>query len=88
MLGEVARLRASFTQGGDAVDPTTATITVRKPDKTVEAYTGSQLKKESTGVYRVDVVLDQAGTWRWRVDGTGRAQGAGEATIYVQSRSV
>jgi hypothetical protein len=78
---------------------TTVTLTVRKPDGTVEeveieeaavddealaeAATGETLTGV-TGVYRADIDLDMSGTWRYRWDGVGALQESGSGRFRVQ----
>jgi hypothetical protein len=72
---------------GDAVDPTDITMVVTEPDGTATTYTFNgtpPLSKENTGRYYVDVTLDQAGLWSYRLAWTGAAVGAEEAQLHVR----
>lgn len=73
------RLRATFTRLGALADPTAVTVTVKDPagTKTVYTYAGSQIVKDSTGVYHYDLTVNQAGTWTYRWRSTGVAQAVG-----------
>jgi len=73
--------RAPFTDlNGAAVDPTSVTLHVLKPDGSTLAYgwpvtaTNGTLTKESTGRFYMDVLIDQAGRWKINQSGTGLAQ--------------
>jgi hypothetical protein len=78
------------TVGGAVTDPTTITLTVQKPDTTETAYTYAlaTLSKESTGRYYVDVTLDQAGLWSYRLAGTGAVIAVEEAQLHVRKSNV
>lgn len=68
-------------------DPTVVTMRFRKPDGTRTAYvygTNAEAVRSSTGVYYVDLSIDQAGVWTWRWEGTGgTAAAADEADFTV-----
>jgi len=72
---------------GDQAAPTTVTLTVRHPDGEVEVIANSsatagdltiagaampdQTLEDETGVYKADVVPDEAGFWFYKWAGTG-----------------
>lgn len=80
--GNVARLTASFTDmTGQAVDPTTVTFIVRKPDGTTDTPAPT---KDAVGVYHVDETIDSAGEWLWRATGTGAAAASADSSFTVE----
>lgn len=62
------------------VDPDTVTATVRRPDGMTSAPTVSH---PSVGVYRVSVVADAEGPWRYRFVGTGAYAGVAEGAFII-----
>lgn len=85
--GDVVVCAVEFTAGGGFVDPGALSFKVRKPDGTVTTYVygvDAQLVRESQGVYEVDVVADEEGTWQYRFEGTGASQSASEGEFYVK----
>jgi hypothetical protein len=76
---------------GTAIDPTSVNFQVTSPAGTVTAYTygsDTQLVKDSTGHYHVDVSASVDGVWAYRFYSTGTGQAASEATFVVESRFV
>jgi hypothetical protein len=68
-----------------ATDPTTVVCRVKAPDGTVTTPTPI---KDATGAYHVDVDATQHGTYRYRWEGTGAAQGAEEGRFDVRRSGV
>lgn len=102
-IGDVARIgnpsqattAAAFTTlAGAATDPTAVVLTIVKPDATQLVYgwpsagADGTLTRESAGRFYTDVLLDQAGTWRWRLAGTGDVTAASEASLRVDRSRV
>lgn len=86
---------AAFTVlSGTATDPTAVTLTVQRPDATQLIYgypsagTDGTLTRESAGRFYRDVILDAAGVWYWRLDGTGAVTAAAEGAFYVQPTAI
>lgn len=85
---------AFATLAGTATDPTAVTLDVRKPDATILRYgwpsagTNGTLTRESAGRFYADVEIDQAGTWRFRLAGTGTVTAASEGSLRVQRQRV
>lgn len=79
---------AAFTDiSGAATDPTSVTLTVRKPDGTLLSYgyptgTDGNLTKETTGRFYYDVAIDQNGLWHWRLSGEGAVVTSEEGVLY------
>lgn len=90
-LNDLVRCKARFRNPDNAdayVDPTTVTFKFKNPAGTTTTYvygTDAQLVKESTGVYRVDVAANAAGTWHWRFESTGTGKAAEEGTFRVEA---
>jgi hypothetical protein len=82
--GDTARLSVAFTVGGVATDPTSISATVRKPDATTTAYTSGQITHDGTGLYHLDVTVDQSGEWAYKFTGTGTAADVGPGIFYVK----
>ena len=76
---------------GDPSDPTDITLVVAKPDGDADTYTFNgtpPLSKEAVGRYYVDVTLDQAGLWTYRLAGTGAVVIAEEGQLHVRKSGV
>lgn len=73
------------------IDPTTVVCRVKAPDGTVTSKTyGSDVEvvRDATGVYHLLVLITQSGTYRYRWEGTGAAQGAEEGRFDVRRSGV
>ena len=86
-IGDLVRLSATFTStAGALADPTKVTFVVNDPSgnssTTTSASTG--VVHPSTGLYTLDVDVDEAGVWQYRVNSTGVVTTAGEA--YFRAR--
>ena len=86
---------AAFTNlAGTATDPTAVTLVIQKPDGTQLAYgwpaagVSGTLVRESAGRFYFEVLIDQSGTWRQRLAGTGAIVAAAEGSLRVQRRRV
>ena len=102
-IGDVARLgnpsqattAAAFTTlAGTATDPTAVTLEILQPDGTRLEYgwpsagADGMLTRESAGRFYTDLLLTQAGTYRWRLAGTGAVAAASEASLRVDRSRV
>ncbi len=69
-LGATARVSATFRDASDGtlIDQGGIAAVVTRPDGTDTSYSG-QIVHDSTGVYHLDLVTDQAGTWRGKFVG-------------------
>jgi uncharacterized protein YfaS (alpha-2-macroglobulin family) len=87
--GDLVRCTAAFTDtAGTAIDPTTVSFRVKDPAGTITTYaygTDSELVKDSTGNYHVDIDANTDGIWAYRFSSTGAGQAAAEATFRVNS---
>ena len=85
--GDLVRVTGTFTQSTTVLDPTTVLFSFSKPDGTTTTTyvytTNTQLVKDSTGIYHVDLNADQSGVWYYRFfsQGTGQAAQEGEFTV-------
>lgn len=76
-MNSVVRLRAVFrtpktaTPPSELIDPTSVTLRIQLPDKTVEnrTYGVSGIDKDDVGLYSATLPLDQEGTYYWRWTG-------------------
>lgn len=90
-VGQIVRFKGTFTDpnNNDApIDPTDVYIAYLDPSEnltTLHYDVDVDLKKESTGIYYVDVEMDEAGRWYYRVYSTGVGQAAGEAFVDVKT---
>jgi hypothetical protein len=50
------------------VSPTTVTVNVLSPSGVVSHPTAAE---ESEGVWRFEIPVDEAGTWRWSIESSG-----------------
>jgi hypothetical protein len=86
---------AAFTNlAGVATDPSAVTLTVQKPDGSELVYgwpsagTNGTLTRESAGRFYFDVIIDQAGRWRFKLVGTGTVTAAAEGVLAVDRSRV
>jgi hypothetical protein len=88
--GDLVRCTGTFTDAIDnnaAVDPTVVNVSVRDPSGNVTTYvynTDDEVNKSGTGIYYIDVNLDEAGRWYYRWHSTGTGQAAGENTMVAR----
>lgn len=84
---QTKQIAVTFKNASAAVtDPTTVTFTFRAPTGTVTTYTNgvdSQLVKDSTGVYHVNLTCSSAGAWHCVFKGVGVVNQAAYVTLYV-----
>ena len=70
-------------------DPTTLSLLVRSPSRTVTTYTEpDDITKDDIGDYHYDLELTEAGTWHYRWVGTGVAAGAAEGQLRCRRQTV
>ncbi len=82
-VGDGIRLTGTFTISGSGTNPGTATITVTDPS---EVVTTPAVGNGTDGVYLVDVIVDEVGTWYYRWTGTGAVIAASESHFFVRKR--
>lgn len=86
VVGNTVRLATATAfknSAGVITDPTTVAVKYRKPDGTV--VTNNAPTKDGTGLYHVDVVIDQVGEWWYRFEGHGNLEAASVASFYVET---
>lgn len=93
-VGDVIRLRGSFTNSAEAaVDPTSVTLQYRRLEANVASYTTlvygvDSVVKAGTGEYYHDAAFTQEGEWRFRWNGFGANAAAGEQALLMRTRWV
>jgi hypothetical protein len=92
-VGDEVRITGTFTDAdGNAQDPTAVFFAFLAPSATsattYEYGTDAELVKDSTGVYYVDLDLDEAGLWRYRFYSTGTGQAADEGYLHAREQEV
>jgi hypothetical protein len=82
-------LTCSFVaeDGVTPLDPTVVFLYVQAPDGTEQTYTGDQLTRVSAGVYTTTVLVDQAGSWICKGQGTGSVPVTSSDLYFRVSRS-
>jgi hypothetical protein len=84
----------AFTTNGLPTDPTAVTLTIKKPDLTLLVYGwpvaagAGTLTRESAGRFYAELTYDMAGTWHYRLEGTGAAVAAEEGRVKVSTSKV
>jgi uncharacterized protein YfaS (alpha-2-macroglobulin family) len=86
VIGQCVRVTASFTSSNTPTDPTMVTFLIKTPAGVVSSYVygvDTAPVKDGVGVYHMDVFPNAAGTWTYRVEGTGTAAAALESSFSV-----
>lgn len=86
--GDRPRCKAEFKLNSTLTDPSSITFKYKKPDgvSTSLVYgVDSDLKRESTGIYYVDLDINLSGQWFYRFEGTGTVQAASESKFTVRT---
>ncbi len=84
----------AFSTGGTAVDPDGVSLTIQRPDQTQLTYgwpgsgTDGVLTREAPGRFYADVILDQPGTWKFKLAGSGTVNAVEEGRIRVERSRV
>lgn len=89
-INDKPRLQYTVTDENNSVtDPSTINLRVTKPDGTSTdySYAAETLTKDSTGIYYVEVVMDQVGDWNIRWETTA-PQTAEEGSFIVRRNKV
>jgi hypothetical protein len=92
-VGDEVKLKGEFSDAdGTAQDPTTVTFAFLAPSAssaTEYVYgTDAEVIKEDTGIYYVNLAVDEAGVWRCRFYSTGTGRGAAEDYFHVREQEV
>lgn len=87
-VGDVVKLTCSFSVDEQETDPTTVTLTVKRPSGIVTSYTfaAGDITKSSTGVYTMDIAITEPGLWWYEWLGTGTAASAEQGNFVVRKR--
>lgn len=91
-VGDLVRVTGTFTDSdGSAVDPTALKIYYKAPGGTIteKLYgTDTDVIKDSTGVYHLDIDINASGRWFYRFVGTGSAQAADEYWFNIERLNI
>lgn len=88
-VGDLVRVTGTFTDiDSVATDPDVVRCKYQDPsgNDTTDVYGVGSTVKSATGVYYLDIDIDEAGTWFYRFEGEtsgGEGQGAAESNFYV-----
>lgn len=85
--GDLIRCSILIKVSDTPTDPTTLKYKVKDPAGTSTTYTygtDAALVRDSVGAFHIDISVTLAGTYRYRWESTGTAQGAEEDTFVVQ----
>lgn len=87
-IGNIITLTGTFKNGEGAVaDPTVVKVTVENPDGEETTYiyeTDDEVVNVSTGIYTIDIDIDQSGTWYYRWWSTGLIKAARQNLFEVE----
>lgn len=89
IVGQSARITVAITDAAEiAVDPGALRLKVKPPTgaalRTYDYGASAEIVKDADGQYHADIVLDAAGTWSWRWEGTAAPHvGVGEGMLTV-----
>jgi uncharacterized protein YfaS (alpha-2-macroglobulin family) len=84
-VGDMVRLQVAFKDfDGMPRDPATVTLRIRKPSGMVVSVSDIQHPTPGSGVYYADILLDEAGVWRYEWSSTGNptAVEGGDFIVY------
>jgi hypothetical protein len=86
-LGKVVRVEGTFAQNGIAVDPTTVSVVLRRPDGIKRTYvygTDAEVIRQATGIYYLEYPTVLAGQHWYRWSSTGNGASAGEKAFVIE----
>jgi hypothetical protein len=87
-VGDEVRVTGTFTDSaGTEQDPNAVFFQYEDPSGTVTALAypaDAALVKDDTGIYHVDIDVDEAGMWHWRWYSTGVGQAADEGQFLAE----
>ena len=92
-VGDEVRCTGTFTDADGTVhNPTAVFFSFSAPSATsattYEYGTDVEVSRASTGVYYVDVDVDEEGKWRYRWYSTGTGQAADESYFHAREQEV
>lgn len=83
--GNLVRVTVTFQDLlGVDTDPTSVTAKVEDPGKVITTYTylsTADIVRASTGVYYIDIDLDEGGIWKYRFEGIGNLKAASQDSL-------
>lgn len=86
--GDEVRFKGTFTDADGAVqDPSTVYFQILNPSETTTSYQYTvdvEVKRESEGIYYIDLPLTTEGWWYYRWYSTGSGRAADEGGVYVE----
>jgi hypothetical protein len=88
--GQLLRVTFTFKTGGvTLMDPAVVKFEYKKPGAAATTYTyPTNIAKDSTGTYHVDLDLDTSGAWVYRAYSTGLGQAAEDGDFTVKADPV
>jgi hypothetical protein len=91
-VGDLVRITGTFSDSaGTNVDPTTITVYYKDPSSNItELVYGvdSDVVQSDTGIYYVDISIDESGNWYYRWKGTGSNQAADSDWFYINPLTI
>lgn len=86
-LGDVVRVRATFTINEILTDPSAVFVKIKPPSGTVTTYEYGvdDVIRESAGIYYFDIDANEVGWWWYRWLSTGTGQAAAERKFQVRT---
>lgn len=84
---QLVRFSAVFTTGGTVEDPTTVELRVKEPSRATTIYyypSPADLTRDSKGTFHIDILLDEAGVYKYRWVATGLVQTSGQDQVIVE----
>lgn len=83
--GNLVRVTVTFQDLlGVNTDPTSVTAKIENPSKVTTTYTylsTADIVRSATGVYYIDVDLDEGGIWKYRFEGIGNLKAASQDSL-------
>lgn len=87
-IGDEPRITVTFTDlSGTVGDPTTVTCIVKTPSGASRTYTygtDAELTQTSTGIYNLDLLITEAGEYRYKFNGTNALAASVQGRIAVR----
>lgn len=86
-VGDLARLTLTVATSSGGAAAATVRLLVRDPSDNVTIISSTGLTNPTTGTYRYDVDVDEAGWWRYQWDATGAVVGSEQGSFSVRRRA-
>lgn len=84
-LNDELRFSATFTDSAGTLTDAWPTFSLRSPADVVTEYTGAQVVHHALGQYRVDVVMDELGTWSYWWESIALVRASSEPVLFTVS---